>query len=147
MSYYREMLRVVLDTSVLVAAFRSRNGASFLVLSAAAERQIVPVISVPLFMEYEAVLLRPEQMAAHGLEKDVVISTLLGLVTVSETTDVHYSWRPQLSDPDDEMVLETAINGRASAIVTHNVSDFEPGSGRFGISVMRPGKLLKGFLK
>jgi hypothetical protein len=32
-------------------------------------------------------------------------------------------WRPQLADPADELVLEAAVNGRASAIVTHNVPD------------------------
>jgi putative PIN family toxin of toxin-antitoxin system len=141
------MLRAVLDTSVLVAAFRSRLGASYLVLGAAAEGRILPLISVPLFVEYESVLLRPEQMAAHGLSKETVITTLMGLAAVSEPVDIQFRWRPQLRDANDEMVLEAAINGSAAAIITHNAADFEGAAGRFGIQVMRPRKLLKGILQ
>jgi len=37
---------------------------------------------------------------------------------------VHLRWRPQLRDPDDGLVLEAAVNGRADALVTDNVKDF-----------------------
>ena len=51
--------------------------------------------------------------------------------------------RPQLADPDDEIVLEAAVNGRSKVIVTHNVRDFEPAAGEFGIEVVTPGTFLK----
>jgi predicted nucleic acid-binding protein len=57
--------------------------------------------------------------------------------------EVSFQWRPQLSDPNDEMVLETAVNGRADALVTHNVRDFAKGAARFGLRVLQPGELLK----
>ena len=43
----------------------------------------------------------------------------------------------------DEMVLEAAINGRADALVTHNVSDFAAAAVQFGLRVVRPGTLLE----
>jgi predicted nucleic acid-binding protein len=48
-----------------------------------------------------------------------------------------------LTDADDEMVLEAAINGRADAIVTHNKRDFVPATERFGIEVLSPAELLE----
>ena len=49
-----------------------------------------------------------------------------------------YLWRPVLRDPDDEMVLEAAVNGRADLLLTFNRRDFA-GSERFGVRVERPG--------
>ena len=54
-----------------------------------------------------------------------------------------FQWRPQLRDANDEMVLETALNGQADALVTHNVKDFAGIAGKFGLRVLRPGELLK----
>lgn len=52
-------------------------------------------------------------------------------------------WRPQLRDPNDEMVLEAAINGRADALVTYNIRDFRDAGPRFGIRIARPADLLE----
>jgi predicted nucleic acid-binding protein len=60
-----------------------------------------------------------------------------------EPVEVHFQWRPQSLDPNDEMVLEAAINGRADALVTYNVADFAGPGERFRISVLRPRELLK----
>lgn len=54
-----------------------------------------------------------------------------------------FQWRPQLADANDEMVLEAAVNGRADALITHNVRDFARGAERFGLRVLRPGDYLK----
>jgi predicted nucleic acid-binding protein len=52
-------------------------------------------------------------------------------------------WRPQLPDPADELMLEAAVNGRAEALVTHNVVDFKSAAARFSVRTMTPEKLLK----
>jgi predicted nucleic acid-binding protein len=46
-------------------------------------------------------------------------------------------------DPNDEMVIEAAVNGRADPLVTYNVADFAGVAERFGISVLRPADLRK----
>ena len=56
---------------------------------------------------------------------------------------MHFAWRPQLADPDDEIVLDAAVNGRADALVTHNLADFAQAAPRFGLVVLRPGELLE----
>lgn len=138
-----EQVRVVLDTSVLVAGLRSRRGASFRVLDAVAGQALVPVLSVAMFLEYEAVLKRPEQRQATGLTVRDVDSVLAAVASAAVPVDVSFRWRPQLRDPADELVLEAAVNGQAEAIVTHNVRDFAPAAEAFGIRTVTPGDLLK----
>lgn len=137
------MKRLVLDTSVVVSAFRSSRGASFVILGLVAQRRLVPLVSTALFLEYEDVLQRPEQREVHGLDMSTVSKTLKELAALCEAVEPHFSWRPQLSDPGDEMVLEVALNGRADCIVTHNVRDFREAVPKFGIPVLTPGALLE----
>ena len=137
------MLRVVLDTSVLVAGLRSRQGASNVLLTRVAKEEIKPLVTTALFLEYEEVLLRAEHRLASGMSEADVTGFLAALASASEGIEVHFQWRPQLGDPADEMVLEAAINGRADALVTHNVSDFAEAAQRFGLRVVTPGTLLE----
>lgn len=136
------MRRVVLDTSVLVAGLRSRRGASFVLLRAVREGVIVPLCTPSLFLEYDDVLHRAEQIEATGLTATEMDAVLGALASVIEPVEVHILWRPQLSDADDELVLEAAVNGRAEALVTHNVGDFAEAAPRFGLPVLRPGEML-----
>ena len=135
--------RVVLDTSVIVAGLRSRSGASNAVLRLVAIGRLTLLATPPLFLEYEEVLKRAEQRLEHGLNPEAIDEFLAELAALIEPVEVHYRWRPQLRDPNDEMVLETAIHGSADALVTHNVSDFADAGERFEIAVLRPAELLR----
>jgi putative PIN family toxin of toxin-antitoxin system len=137
------LIRIVLDTSVLVAGLRTRLGAGNAVLRLAAEKRIRLLATPPLFLEYEDVLKRPEHRLVHGLTVEEIDEFLSELAAIIEPVDVHFQWRPQTRDPNDEMVLEAAINGQADAIVTYNVADFAEAGDHFEISVLRPGELLK----
>lgn len=99
-------------------------------------------MSVPLFLEYEAVLSRPTHLQEAGLTLRGVAAFLDLLATHVSEVKVHYIWRPQLADVADEMVLETAINGRASHIVTFNDRHFEPAK-RFGIELSDPATVIR----
>ena len=134
--------RVVLDTNVLVSASRSRNGASFALLLALQNRHITALASVPLMLEYEAVLMRPEQLAVSERTTESTDAFLKALSLFIEPINLHYLWRPQLRDPADEMVLETALNGRAEMLITLNIADFIPAS-HFRLPVLTPGAFLR----
>lgn len=136
------VFRAVVDTSVVVAALRSREGASNAILRLIATRRIAALATPALFLEYEEVLKRPEHRAAHALDDKGIDGFLAALASVIEPVTVHIGWRPQLCDPADEMVLEAAINGRADAIVTFNAKDFIPAANRFGLLVLRPAGVL-----
>lgn len=136
------MHRVVLDTSVLVAALRSRMGASNALLRRVAMGRIVPLVTPALFLEYEDVLKRPEQRAAHGFEPDAIDGFLAAFASAAQAVECHFRWRPQLRDPNDEMVLEAAVNGSADALVTHNVRDFLPAQA-FSLRVATPGEVMR----
>ena len=133
----------MLDTSVIVAALRSRGGASNALLRRVAAGRVVPLLTPVLFLEYEAVLKRPEQRLAHGLSAEAVDRFLAALASAAEPVEVRFRWRPQLADPGDEMVLEAAVNGRAEALVTHNIRDFRAAAARFGLAVVAPGDWLR----
>jgi putative PIN family toxin of toxin-antitoxin system len=129
--------RVVLDTNVLVAAGRSRNGASFALFQALRANRFALLASVPLFLEYEAVLKRPEHLAVGNRSEAMVDAFLDALTLRVEPVHLFYLWRPQLRDAADEMVLETALNGQADALVTFNVDDFTAAR-RFALPVLTP---------
>jgi putative PIN family toxin of toxin-antitoxin system len=135
--------RVVLDTSVVVAALRTRSGAGNAVLRLVANRRLIPLATPPLFLEYEDVLKRPEQRLVHGLAIAAIDEFLAELAALIEPVEVHFQWRPQLRDPNDEMVMEAAINGRADALVTYNIADFALAGERFSMPVIHPAVLLR----
>jgi putative PIN family toxin of toxin-antitoxin system len=133
----------VLDTDVIVAALRSDRGASRQLLLAALKQQFELLLSVPLILEYEAVLTRPQHLIASGLSSLEVGRVLDDLVVVARPVRLAFRWRPRLSDPDDDMVLETAINGSADAIVTFNQRDFAAGTRGFGCAAILPATALQ----
>jgi putative PIN family toxin of toxin-antitoxin system len=135
------MFRAVLDTNVLISARRSRTGASNELLRRLDQSAFQMLVSVPLFLEYEAVLTRPEHLLAASLEVPEVNGFLGYLAGLVEPVELHYLWRPQLTDVADEMVLETSINGRANYIVTFNVAHFTPAS-HFGVELVTPADFL-----
>lgn len=132
-------MRLVLDTDVIVAAMRSDQGASRQLLLAALDRRVAVLASVPLLLEYESVLTRPEQLDEIGVTAAEIGEVLDALAAVAEPVMLRFLWRPQLKDPDDEMVLETAVNGGADRIATFNVRHLAAAAPAFGIRAERPG--------
>ncbi len=137
------MLRVVLDTSVVVPGLRSRRGAANALLRLVASRRLRLLATPPLFLEYEEVLKRPEQRLTHKLTLEEVDALLAELAALVEPVEIHFQWRPQGRDPSDEMVLEAAVNGRADALVTYNLADFAAAGARFKVAVLGPAELLR----
>lgn len=140
-------MRYVLDTDVVVAAFRSAVGASRQLLLAALDRRFELLLSVPLVLEYEAVLTRPVHLTAMNGSRSEVLTLLDEIVAVATQVRFSFRWRPALPDQGDDMVLETALNGAADAIVTFNVAHFEGVRDQFRCAVLSPAKALEGLRK
>jgi len=132
-------VRLVLDTSVLVAGWRSRQGASFEMIEALGGELFEVAVSVSLVAEYESALLRHlsgRQTARH------VHDLIDWICSVAVQQKIFFLWRPFLTDPNDDMVVEVAVASQSQAIVTHNVRDFAPAR-RLGLQVLAPGAFLQ----
>ncbi len=136
----KKPIRIIIDTNVLVSGLRSTEGASYLLLSLLEESPWIVCISATIVFEYEEQL-RKDQ-AASGLDDESIGEFLDIFCSRAEHTRLFYRWRPLLSDPDDDIVLETALNGQCSAIVTYNIRHFR-GAERFGIKVCTPQEFLR----
>ena len=134
-------LTVVLDTNVLVAAVRSRDGASFAILSRLGDvdSPYRPVVSVPLVLEYEDVLLR--SLDSSPLSEEDIGDLLDFIYSMAIHQEIFYLWRPLLRDPGDDHVLEVAVAGSVDYLVTYNLSDFA-GAETVGIKLATPRELL-----
>jgi len=134
------MRRAVLDTSVFVAAARSRRGASNRILALIGTEAFETVISVPLVLEYEDALMRHLDELAYTRDE---IRELLDFVCAhARPQPIYYLWRPLLPDPEDDHVLEVAVAARCDTIVTFNVRDFS-GADQFGVVLRTPGAFYK----
>jgi predicted nucleic acid-binding protein len=132
---------IVLDTNVVVSGLRSRRGAAFRLLSlVGGTRAFRIALSVPLVLEYEAVLKR--QSRALGLSHDDIEATIDYLCSTGTLHEIFYLWRPVLRDPHDDFVLELGVTAGCETIVTFNARDFV-GAEAFGIRVEGPLEFLK----
>jgi putative PIN family toxin of toxin-antitoxin system len=134
-------LRITLDTSVLVAAARSRQGASYQMLSMMPSREFEIALTVALYTEWQAVLTRVEHMPP-GVTVEATLGFLRYLASLAHLQDVHFLWRPFLRDPDDDMVLECAVASGSRFIVTHNTKDFKRAP-ELKVQAITPGDFLK----
>lgn len=126
---------IVLDTNVIVAAFRSKRGASNKLLSLVGTHRFEIHDSVALILEYEDVLQRHRRDL--GLSQDDVADLIDSLCSVAHHHKVYFLWRPTLTDVNDELVLELAVTARCEYIVTHNIDDFK-GIDQFGVQAVTP---------
>jgi putative PIN family toxin of toxin-antitoxin system len=133
-------VRVVFDTSILVAGARSRQGASFALISSIPAEQVQLCLSVGLYVEWQAVLTREENLPPDRTADDA-LGFLRYLASQAHLQEIHFLWRPFLPDADDDMILELAFAAGCRYIVTHNVKDFK-GSEELGVTAITPGNFL-----
>ena len=135
-------MRVVLDTNVIVAALRSKQGLSYQLLSRFVNLPIELCLSVALVLEYEAVLKRPGLISLTPGQIDTVLDYLCAHAYHAK---ISYLWRPYLKDPIDDLVLELAVTAGAK-IISYNLKDFK-GSERLGVRVFEPAELFRELIK
>lgn len=96
-------------------------------------------VSVALVLEYESVTLRPGLLPAFSPEE--IGKIIDGLCQLAVHQQVFFAWRPFLSDPDDDLVLELAVAASAPFVITHNTADFL-GSDSMGVRAITPATTL-----
>ncbi len=132
---------VVFDTSVLVAAARSRDGASFALVNSIPSPQFQICLSVSLYSEWQAVLTRPAHLPPSQTAADA-LRFLRFLTGNARLQEIFFLWRPFLRDTNDDMILELAVAASCRYIVTHNVKDFY-GCEQLGVEAITPRDFLE----
>jgi putative PIN family toxin of toxin-antitoxin system len=134
-------VRFVLDTNVLVSSLLSQDGASYALVSALPLSDWELTLSVPLYLEYQDVLLRPGPVPAVITSADI-LALCRFLASIAHAQDIYFLWPSFLSDPKDDMLLELAVASGATHIVTHNTRHFRSAAG-FGICALAPAAFLR----
>lgn len=132
-------MKIVIDTNVIFSALRSRRGASYKLISLLPVATFTLSISVPLVVEYEDVLKRG--MLPPSISEEDIGDFIDFLCQVAEPQNIFFLWRPFLSDPSDDLVLEVAVAGGCDVIVTYNKRHFK-NVDKFGIRVLDPREFL-----
>ena len=133
-------MNIVIDTNVLISALKSKRGASYKLIMLLPKSIFVPSMSVPLFVEYEAVCKRSGLLS--NLNNEEINSILDYILSKSKIQKIFYLWRPLLKDPKDDLVLEVAVASKSKYIITFNIKDFK-GCGKFGIEALTPQEFMK----
>ncbi len=134
------MHQVVIDTNVFVTALRSQYGASYKLMSLIKSEKFQVNLSVPLVIEYEAVA--KKMIGEIALNENEIDDILDYVVSKANRWQIYYLWRPQLKDPDDDMLLELAVTANCKYIVTYNRDDFKKAE-KFGIIAITPKDFLQ----
>ena len=136
------MTPIVIDTSVFVAGLRSQGGASRQLLRRALIGDIRPLFGNALWLEYQDLLGR--DVWGHSTTPAERLQVLAALAQKGRWVTVYYGWRPNLPDEADNHLIELALAGGASAIVTHNVRDMVRGELRLGkLRILTPAQCLE----
>ena len=132
-------LRAVMDTNVLYAALRSRQGASHEIFDALWQQRWTLVLSQTTLTEYEEVLKREAATLRLDLAQiDRLLSALCALAERHPTSD---TWVPILHDPDDEAFVQLAVEAKAEALVSHNLGHLTPARA-LGVNLLAPREFL-----
>ncbi|HLM00675.1 MAG TPA: putative toxin-antitoxin system toxin component, PIN family [Pyrinomonadaceae bacterium] len=130
-----QTLQIILDTNILIAAFRSKRGAANLLLDKLNDSRWQVNVSTPLLLEYEDVLKRSEMNDfISAANADIFLD---GLCAIAENHDIFFLWRLLAKDPNDAFILELAVRVNADFIITYNAKDF-PAAADFGIKLATP---------
>lgn len=134
---------MILDTDVIIAAIRSSSGASAEIVRQVLRGELQIELSVAVALEYEAVATRTEHLEAGEITAIDAINLIDALVALASPVEIHFRWRPQLRDADDEMIFEAAINAQNRTIVTFNTKDFAMAADNFDVTLLKPRQLLE----
>jgi putative PIN family toxin of toxin-antitoxin system len=137
-------MEIVVDTNVFISALLGPGGPSRQVVRACLEGRLRPLMGASLFAEYESVLARAslfEQTPLEPAEREALLNAFL---STCRWVRIYFIWRPNLRDEADNHLVELAVAGGATAIVTQNLRDFSDTQLRFPrIRILHPRDLVQ----
>lgn len=137
--------KVVVDTSVMISALIGKRGASREVIRRCLTGEYLPLISNPLFQEYEDVSSRRRIRETCPLGVGEIRGLLNSFYSVCSWVPIYYLWRPNLYDEGDNFLIELALAGNSRTIVTNNVKDLEAAELKFeDLRILKPQQILRG---
>lgn len=139
-NFHPQILRAILDTNILLAALWSPSGASHQIFRELLDGKRTVVVENHLITEYDEVLKR--HALDLGMTLGAIDAELDGLCVIVERWKLSPGWIPVLRDPDDEPIMQLAIEARVRYVVIWNVRDFD-GAEKFGIEIIQPADFLK----
>ncbi len=134
---------IVVDTNVFIGACLGM-GASSTVVADCIRGTHAPLMGATLLAEYEAVLSRAAVFRKSRLSASEREELLDIFLASCRWTRIYFGWRPNLRDASDDHLIELAVAGNASHIVTRNLRDLRQGELRFPqIMACTPERFLK----
>lgn len=135
---------IVLDTNILVSALLGSGGASREILRGCLRNEYQPLMGNALFLEHESLLSRDDLFVGCLLslaEREALFDAFLN---VCLWVDIYYAWRPNLRDEADNHLIELAVAGGATRLVTKNLRDFRNAELIFpGVIVISPEEFIQ----
>ncbi len=136
-------MRVVLDTAAFISGIRSDSGPSAELFRMVFRGNVILLMDHKLGLEYRDVALRQEHISASRLKASEILELIEALESFAEPVRVVWKPRPLSPDPNDDMIIDIAINAMADAVVTNNIKHFAAAGRRFHIPVLSPAQLLR----
>ncbi len=136
---------IVIDTSVVISALIGKRGPSREILRKSLLGEYKLLISSALFLEYEAVSKRKQIRDTCPLTAREITELLNAIYSLCNWVPIYYLWRPNIADEGDNFLIELALAGNATHIVTNNISDLKNAELKFpDLKIVTPAKLLRG---
>ncbi len=136
-------VKYVIDTGVIVSALIGKRGPARAVMRQGLEGRFVPLISNPLFQEYESLASRPRILSRCPLSETEIRELMKAWYGCCEWISIYFLWRPNLPDEDDNFLFELAMAGNARGIVTQNTRDLSPELAFPEIRIFTPSQFLR----
>jgi len=136
---------LVIDTSVIISALIGQKGPSREVLRKTLLSEYNPLISNALFQEYEDVTNREQIRSICPLTSNEITELLNAFYSICSWVPIYYLWRPNIADEGDNFLIELALAGNATHIVTNNIRDLKNTELKFpSLEILTPETLLRG---
>ena len=114
--------RLVIDTNVFVSGLISGAGSPARILRAVRDKRAVHVVSDPIVEEYLRVLDYPRIRKFNNITEAFIADIAAYLVYQTERVELQSRIRMS-PDPDDDVFLTTAVDGRATLLVSGDKTD------------------------